>query len=390
MPKNPAVASYIADFLKRDQLHVYRQITGLKEVASHVFTHKRENEIYFPYHFRRITVLPRPRTRWLRRFIHRSILDEPWQMYRSELRRWILELTRVEARLLHVYFGHVAPQFIPLMHAWPHPVVVSYHGADTGIDVNKPRHRARMQEVFSLAARVLCRSQSLADDLARLGCPEEKIALQRTGIPLEKWPFIERPAPPDGAWRIMQSCRFIEKKGLDLTIAAFAEVLKQFPNSTLILLGDGPLRAQLERQIAALGIANHVQAPGFLLEDPVRHFVDTSHLFVHPSRTGADGDREGVPNAMLEAMAAGLPVVATRHGGIPEAVCDGESGLLVAENDAPALAASMLSILGSEALRQRISRGARHAVEAGFSRDAQIQTLEACYKDLMRRKPAAL
>lgn len=90
MPKNPVVASYIADFLKKDQLHVYRQITGLKEVTCEVFTHKRENPLYFPFHHRRITVLPKPRTRWLRRFIHRQLLDEPWQIYDWELRRWIL------------------------------------------------------------------------------------------------------------------------------------------------------------------------------------------------------------------------------------------------------------------------------------------------------------
>ena len=246
MPKNPVVASYIADFLKKDQLHVYRQIMGLKEVTCEVFTHKRENPLYFPFHFRRITVLPKPRTRWLRRFIHRQLLDEPWQMYRWELRRWILELTRVEARVLHIYFGHVAPQFIPLMKAWPHPVVVSFHGADAGIDMAKPRYAAKMREVLSLATRVLCRSESLAADVIRLGCPPEKIFVQRTGIPLEDWAYAPRSAPADEAWNIVQSCRFIGKKGLDLTVAAFAEVLKRYPKATLTLIGDGPLKEELE------------------------------------------------------------------------------------------------------------------------------------------------
>lgn len=390
MPKSPVVASYIADFLKRDQFHVFRQITGLREVSPHVFTHNRENEVSFPFPGKSLTVLPKPRTRWLRRFIHRQILDEPWQMYPWELRQWLLELTRIDARLLHIYFGHIAPQFIPLMKVWPHPIVVSFHGADAGVDMAKPKHLARQKEVFDLADKILCRSDSLARDVIALGCAPEKVGIQRTGIPLEAWPFQLRSAPTDGAWRLVQSCRFIAKKGLDLTVAAFASIAKEFPHSTLTLIGEGPEKAVLEQQIASLGITDRVRFTGFISEDSVRAEVAAAHLFVHPSRTSADGNREGVPNSMLEAMATGLPVVATTHGGIPEAVIHGESGLLTAESDAEALARAMRQILSDEPLRERLSVGARHQVETHFSRDGQIRLLEQCYKDLMQRRSAPL
>lgn len=389
MPKYPVVASYIADFLKLDQLHVYRQVTGLQGVECHIFTHNRENAIHFPYHQRRVHVLKKPRTRWWRRLVHRTLRDEPWQIYRWELRRWVLDLTRVDARVLHIYFGHVAPQFIPLMKAWPHPVVVSFHGADAGVDMRKPRYREAMQEVFRLASRLLCRSESLAADIIALGADERKVALQRTGIPLEEWPFRERAEPEGGAWRIVQSCRFIEKKGLDLTLDAFARIAPAFPQARLELMGDGPLMPALREQAERLGIADRVELPGFLKPASVKKRLLAAQVFLHPSRTTSDGNREGVPNSMLEAMASGMPVIATRHGGIPEAITDGESGLLVRENDADALAAALRRLLEDAELRARLAAGGRASVERTFARAAQIEKLEACYKDLMQRRSAA-
>ncbi len=384
MPNNPVVASYVADFLKLDQVHVYRQLTGLRhEIDAHVFTHRRENEQRFPYHDKWLHVLPKPRTRWWRRLIHTQLRQEPWQIYRWELRRWIHDLTRIDARVLHLYFGHVAPQFLPLMKAWPHPVVVSFHGADAGLSMDKPRYLAAMQQVFQLTAKVQSRSEALSEDLIKLGCPPEKVVLQRTGVPLDVWAFQPRETPADGAWRLMQSCRFVEKKGLDLTLQAFAAVAAKYPNARLALVGEGPLRQALEQQAQTLGLADKVTFTGFLGYTPLKEQVYASHVYLHPSRTGADGNREGVPNAMLEAMASGVPVVATRHGGIPEAITDGDSGLLVAENDAGALTAALLRLLENEPLRQRLGQGGSEAVARTFSRKLQDQRLIAFYRSLM-------
>lgn len=384
MPNNPVVASYVADFLKIDQQHIYRQITGLRsQFDAHVFTHNREHPAHFPYHEKWMHVLPKPRLRWWRRLIHKQLRQEPWHLFRWELRQWLLDLTRIDAEVLHIYFGHVAPQFIPLMKAWPHPVVVSFHGADAGVDMDKPRYRAAMQAVFQHATLLQSRSAALNHDLLQLGCPAEKLALQRTGIPLDEWSFQTRATPEDGAWHLVQGCRFIEKKGLDLTLAAFAEVLKTWPKAKLTLAGDGPLRPALEQQARSLGIADSVVFPGFRPGAWLGKVIYDAHLYLHPSRTGRDGNREGVPNAMLEAMASGVPVVATRHGGIPEAITDGVSGLLVEENDAPALAQAVQRLIQDSDLRATIAKGGREAVEREFSRAEQDARLAACYKELM-------
>ena len=160
----PVVASYVSDFLKPDMLHVHRQITGLRAVTPWVMTHKRENAAQFPFPDKRLIVLPKPRLRWWRRFVSKQIKREPWQLFHWELRHALLELTRCEAKLLHIYFGHSAAHLRSLIKAWPHPVVVSFHGADAGVDLDKPGHLAALREVFQSATIVQARSQSLADE----------------------------------------------------------------------------------------------------------------------------------------------------------------------------------------------------------------------------------
>ena len=383
-PSKPVVASYVSDFLKADMLHVYRQIAGQDRVQPWVFTHKLENAAQFPFPGKRIVVLPKPRMRWWRRFVSRKVKHAPWRLYRWELRHALLELTRSEARVLHVYFGHTAVHLLPLIKAWPHPVVVSFHGADAGVDMDKPGHLAALREVFAEATILQARSQSLADDLVKLGAPAKKLRVQRTGIPLEEWGYVERRSPEDGSWRILQSCRFIAKKGLDTTLMAFAEVRRQWPKAQLVLAGEGPERAALETLANELEVHDAVTFTGFLTQDALRKQVYASHFYVHPSRTTADGNREGIPNALLEAMASGVPVVATWHGGIPEAIKDGRSGLLVTENDHAAMAKALIVLMHDRDHGQDLAFGGRQAVEATFDRAKNIRLLEDTYLELMK------
>jgi colanic acid/amylovoran biosynthesis glycosyltransferase len=257
---------------------------------------------------------------------------------------------------------------------------VSFHGADAAVGVSA----GELREVFRHARLILARSQALLDDLRARGCPPEKLRLQRTGIPLDFWTLPPAPRvipPPGGAWHFVQACRFVEKKGLATTIRAFAEIARSHPNVRLTLVGDGPVRAELERLAEKSGVASRVAFPGFLPPEELRDVFHSAHVFVHPSETMPDGNCEGVPNSMLEAMATGLPVLATRHGGIPEAVDDGGSGFLVAERNPPELAVAALRILETPGRFDGFSAAARQAVAARFERHAQTRILESCYDE---------
>ena len=358
-------------------LHIYRQITGLKRCAPVVIAQKRENAATFP--FEDVHVIPKPPTHFLRRFWFRQLRDQPWQISDAEVNDLLRVLTETRARLLHIYFGHIAVHLLPLIQAWKNPSIVSFHGADVMVDMNKPAYREATLQMLDAATLALVRSESLKRALVDLGCDPEKIEIQRTGIPLEEFPFRQRVLPNNGEWHFVQAGRLIEKKGLPVTIRAFEVFVRQYPNATLRIAGEGPLLRELEMLARELKIAQCVSFAGFLSQEQLREIYYRSHVFLHPSQIGRDGNQEGIPNSMLEAMATGLPVFATEHGGIPEAVEHGVSGVLVPERDEFALVEELLNAVQNCGFLSGIAQTGAQTVRRNFDLATQAQQLEEIY-----------
>jgi colanic acid/amylovoran biosynthesis glycosyltransferase len=231
---------------------------------------------------------------------------------------------------------------------------------------------------------VLVRSQSLAKRLQDLGCSPDKIRLNRTGIPLQNFPWVDRSVPIDGQWQLVQACRLVEKKGLLTTLGAFRRFIADYPKARLVIAGEGPMKDTLARKINELSLGNQVALTGFLNQDDLRRVYTESHIFVHPSELAADSNQEGIPNSMLEAMASGLPVVATRHGGIPEAVQEGVDGSLVPERDEPALYEALTKLASQPDLWRQMGKQASQSVADNFEQGQQIGRLEAAYAEALR------
>ena len=379
----PVVAFYCATFLKPEMLHIYRQISGLRRIHPAVIAQKRENSERFP--FDKIDIVPKSATHFLRRFWYRQVRNVPWQISSGELRSLNAALEREQAQLLHIFFGHIAVHLLPLVQAHLRPTVVSFHGADVLVDMDKPAYRKATKEMLNAVTRVFVRSASLQRAVVELGCDERKIDIVRTGIPLREFPFREREFPMNGEWHFLQASRLVQKKGIATTLHAFTHFLENYPRATLTIAGEGPMSAELKELTRKLKIADRVVLPGFVAPEKLREIYYASHIFLHPSETGSDGNQEGIPNSMLEAMATGLPVFATEHGGIPEAIENEVSGILVPERDYETLSDALRRTVQDPNLLARLARNGADTVAKKFDQQNQIRRLEEIYLGMLGR-----
>jgi len=170
-----------------------------------------------------------------------------------------------------------------------------------------------------------------------LGCDPAQIKVHGSGIDCRRFAFKPRQPAADGVTRIVTTGRLVEKKGIEYSIRAIAQLLQRYPRLEYTIVGDGELRPELEQLIQSLGVGDRIHLCGRKQQQELIELLDQAHLFVAPSVTAADGNQDAPVNVLKEAMAMGLPVVSTLHGGIPELVEDGISGFLVPERDVEAL-----------------------------------------------------
>lgn len=307
---NLSVVSFVATYLKPEMLHVHRQTTSLRRHFNWIVTRRRQCEARFPAV--NVITLRRHPLRWFQRVWHRTkgqrIPLDPAE--RNQLEQIC---TEKKARLIHIYFGTEAARCIPFLRRATLPKIVSFHGADLSEKLTPDE----LENIIRHSDLFLCRSRSLAEELNARGAKSSRVRLNYTGVPVPNEKHQVGDASP---LRILQACRFLRKKGLDTTLRAVAALRASGLEVRLTLAGDGDEKEPLRRLASSLGIAKITTFSGFLDERQLGNLYMEHDIFVHPSRTTESGDREGIPNSMLEAMARGLPVVATRHSGIPEAV----------------------------------------------------------------------
>jgi len=298
-----------------------------------------------------------------------------------------ISLGRSQGRydVIHAQFGSLGLAALRLKEvgALTGRLVTSFRGYDANVDIR--RHQDRYRRLFSEGDLFCPVSESLREILLAAGCSEEKIALLRSGVDCRRFTYHPRFPGAQEPVRLLTVARLVEKKGVAYAVEAVAGLVHRGKAVSYVIAGDGPLRASLEKLVGGFGLEPHVKFIGWVDHDRIRGLLDEAHILVAPSVTGRDGDQEGIPNVVKEAMATGLPVVSTLHSGIPELVDDGASGFLVPERDAQALADRLTFLADHPEVWPEMGRAGRRKVETEFDMEQLNDRLVALYAQVLDR-----
>jgi len=262
------------------------------------------------------------------------------------------------------------------------PLIVHFHGYDAYLTELLDRHERAYKRMFDYASMIIAVSKHMVEQLVKLGAPAEKVLYVPYGVEIDKFAQAAVLASP---LRVLSVGRFVEKKAPYLTILAFKKVLERLPEARLVMLGAGLLHDVCSKLTKALHVEHAVELKGIVDHARVAALMGESRVFVQHSLVPASGDTEGTPVAILEAGAAGLPVVSTRHAGISEAVIHGKTGFLVNQGDIDAMAEYLYQLLANPELASDMGKNAREHISANFSMRQSIEKLrkivEGCVND---------
>lgn len=261
-------------------------------------------------------------------------------------------------------------------------LVVAFRGWDISWYVKEQGDRV-YDELFEVADFFVTNCNFFRDRAIKIGCPSEKIVVNGSGLDCQKFTYKPRCFPDDGLIRLATIGRLVEKKGIEYGIRAVARLVRDYPNLEYKIIGDGWLRDELQQLIAELGVADKIELVGWQPQPEIISILDRSHIFIAPCVTAKDGNQDAPVNTLKEAMAMGLPVVSTFHGGIPELVQDGVSGYLVPERDAEAIAEKLHFLITNPDLWQEMGWAGRKFVEQNYDMNRLNDELEQIYARLV-------
>jgi colanic acid/amylovoran biosynthesis glycosyltransferase len=301
----------------------------------------------------------------------------------------VATLSQISKRydVLHAHFGPIGNSFRFARDLFQAPFLVSFHGYDFST-VPQKSGRQVYDQLFHTMDAATVNSDYMGKGLEELGCPRNKIHKVPYGLELEKFKRaeIDPVRGLDEPLRVLTVGRLVEKKGIEDSIRAFATIVASHPKAVYDIIGEGPLRARLENLIAELNLQSRVKLLGAMDNLTVRKFFAAADIFMLASVTASNGDKEGTPVSIIEAQAFGLPVLSTRHSGIPEIVQDGKTGFLIEERDASALAERLSLLLEDSALRNAMGRMGREFTAQFFNAKHTTRRLADLYRALANER----
>lgn len=385
------IAVYADIFLRPTETFIYETTTGLA-AAGHtvaVFTGQSLDAAEHP--FEPVCEVSPP-ARWhpvrVARRLLRPVLGQPdggvnTAIHRRRLQRAIGRW-RPDIILANYGFGGVLMH--PIARHLGVPLVTSYHGVDASRYLRDPQWQARYRRLFADAAAITGPSKYVRDRLIEAGASPDRTHVLHYAIQTDRIRY----SPPGerfdgGPIRLLFVGRLTPKKNPIALLRSYAAARRELGElaTSLTMVGDGLLRQEVETERARLGLVENVALPGRLTHNEVIEAYRSAHLYVQHSVTAPDGDEEGLPVSITEALASGLPVVATRHSGIPEVVRDGVTGYLVDEGDVEGMGQAIARLAREPASWDVFGAAARHLLEDEFSVPIVRERLQLLLKNAL-------
>jgi colanic acid/amylovoran biosynthesis glycosyltransferase len=312
--------------------------------------------------------------------IRRSLLRDGLE--RETTAAYVKAFRRHRVSAVLAEYGTTGVEVMPACRKLGIPLITHFHGYDASVHHVLEEHAESYPAMFERAAAIIAVSRAMQRKLATLGAPPEKLFYNPCGVDCAE--FTESD-PESADPSFIAVGRFVEKKAPQVTLEAFGRVAQMYPDARLRMLGDGPLLEESKELAKRLGINDAVAFLGAQPHTAVREEMQRARAFVQHSVEAANGDCEGTPVGILEAGASGLPVISTRHAGIPDVVIEGETGLLVDERDVDGMAEQMMRLIREPHLAGKLGRAARLRIESHFSKEHSDSHLwaiiESCLPD---------
>jgi colanic acid/amylovoran biosynthesis glycosyltransferase len=261
------------------------------------------------------------------------------------------------------------------------PLVTQFHGYDISSYVREQGEQV-YRRLFASGQAFLCVSNRIRERAIQLGCDPHRARVHHTGVKVRNIPFVLRELRSDGPIQVLTVARLVEKKGVEFGLRAVAQLIGEYPKIRYAIVGEGPLRKELAILARDLHIESHVSFVGAQTRDKVATLMRESDVLLAPSTSARNGDEEGIPVVLMEALAFGLPVVSTAHAGIPELIAPGFSGLLAPERDPGALAANVRFLIDHPDKCRSMAFAGRRTVERRFDGDKLNEELFSMYQEL--------
>jgi glycosyltransferase involved in cell wall biosynthesis len=293
-------------------------------------------------------------------------------------------------KLIHAHFGPDAAVILPAARRMHVPLIATFHGFDIQrsalalLKEFRPTnwvYLLRRRRLFREASKIIAVSEFIRGRLIQRGCPPEKILVHYTGVDVGRACPAQQPRETA---LLVHVGRHVSWKGIDTLLEALAIIRRHVPEARLKQVGAGPDTARLKEQAAALGLSDAVEWVGATDHESVLSLMRRASVYVHPSREDDAGQTEAFGMAVLEAQACGVPVVASRTGGIPEAMEDNETGFLFREGCSQDLAEKALALLRDRAQNEQFGTAARAFAVRRFDIRKQSEELQRIYDQAIR------